>query len=159
MADFKHIVDFLVESPFFLGMTTGQLTLLAGCGKLARFKEGELLAQEGMPANDFYLIREGEVAIEIHAPGGTMMVSKAGPEGLVGFSWLFPPYRNCFDARAVTAVAAVSFDGACLRKKAEDDHELGYQLMKRFAEILLRRMQDTRLQMLDIYGQGGRGAA
>ncbi len=152
----KHIRDFLVEAPFFKGMTDAHLDLLAGCGRLARFKAGDLLATEGAGADSFYLIREGEVAIESHIPGGALTVSKVECQGLVGFSWLFPPYRSQFDARAVTDVAAVQLDGACLRRKAAEDHEVGYELMRRFAEIMLHRMQATRRQMLDVYAPPGK---
>ncbi len=72
---------------------------------------------------------------------------------VVGWSWLFEPYRWQFDARATRADArVVGFDGACLRGKCEADHELGYQLMRRFAASLIERLQATRLQLLDVYG-------
>jgi CRP-like cAMP-binding protein len=151
----KHIKDFLAEAPFFRGMPDKYIELLATCGQLARFKAGDLLVKEGEEANCFFLIRDGEVAIESRVPGGSLTVSKVGPEGLVGFSWLFPPHRTAFDARAVTDARTISLNGACLRRKAAEDHELGFELMSRFAELMLRRMQATRRQLLDIYGHLG----
>ena len=153
MGKIKHIQDFLAESPFFAGMDDAHLELLSGCGELVHFKPGEFLLREGAPADYFYLIRKGEAAIETHMPGQTLTVAKAGPGGVSGYSWLFPPYRNQFDSRAISAVEAVRLHGTCLRGKAEQDHELGYQFMKRFAELMLQRTQSTRRQMLDIYGR------
>jgi len=153
MVKVRHINDLLAEAPLFEGMHPEQLKILAGCGQLAHFRPGEFLLKEGEEANQFFLIRNGEVALESHLPGGVLTVAKAGEENVVGYSWLFPPYRNQFDARATTAVDAIVLDGECLRGKTHKDHELGYQFMKRFAALMLQRMQAARRQLLDIYGQ------
>jgi hypothetical protein len=73
---------------------------------------------------------------------------------ILGWSWLFPPYRSHFDARALSSVRATAFDGACLRGKCEDDPALGYDLVKRFAQVFTERLQWTRLRLLDVYGDG-----
>jgi CRP/FNR family transcriptional regulator, cyclic AMP receptor protein len=70
---------------------------------------------------------------------------------VVGWSWLFPPYRWHFDARALSTVRATVFDGACLRDKCRADPELGFELMSRFAQVMLERLQWTRLRLLDGY--------
>jgi CRP-like cAMP-binding protein len=57
-----------------------------------------------------------------------------------------------FDARAVESVGTIEFDGACLRKKCDDDPAMGYALMKRFARVMAERIQATHLQLLDLYG-------
>jgi CRP/FNR family transcriptional regulator, cyclic AMP receptor protein len=75
---------------------------------------------------------------------------------VVGWSWLFAPYRWHFDARAGSLVRATSFDGVCLRAKCESDPKLGYELMSRFAQVMIRRLQWTRLRLLDVYGDGHR---
>ena len=71
---------------------------------------------------------------------------------VVGWSWLFPPHRWHFDGRATAPTSLIAFDGACLRGKCDADHELGYQLMRRFAASIVERLQATRLQLLDVYG-------
>lgn len=152
MVKLKDIKDLLADAPFFNGMDDKYLDLISGCGEIAHFKAGEFLLREGEEADSFFLIRKGDVAIESQNPGGAMTVAKVGPDGIAGYSWLFPPYRNQFDSRAITDVAAVKLDGTCLRGKADNDHELGYQFMTRFAAIMNRRMQAARRQMLDVYG-------
>ena len=74
---------------------------------------------------------------------------------VLGWSWLFPPYRWHFDARALSLVRATIFDGACLRGKCEEDAQLGYDLMSRFAQVVIERLQSTRLRLLDVYGYAG----
>jgi hypothetical protein len=81
-----------------------------------------------------------------------MTISTHGPGELIGWSWLFPPYRWHFDGRVVERGSAIAFDGECLRGKAEGDHDLGYELMKRFAAQMVERLQATRIQLLDLYG-------
>ena len=158
MVEIKNIRTLLAENPFFEGMPAAHLETMAGCGKLVRFKAGEFLLREGAEADTFYLVREGEVAIESHLPAaGALSVARVGAGGVTGYSWLFPPHRNSFDSLTLTNVSAVALDGKCLRGKAEADHELGYQLMKRFAQVMLDRLQTTRLRVLDVYANETNG--
>jgi CRP-like cAMP-binding protein len=154
MAPMQTIDQLVAEMPTFAGLDPADLELIAGCGVNRVFEAGEHLAHEGDPADSFYLIRHGRVALEIAAPGkGGLMISTLGEGAIVGWSWLFPPYRWSFDARALELTRTIAFDGACLRGKCEDDPRLGYQLMQRFAAVMLDRLQETRLQLLDVYGQ------
>jgi hypothetical protein len=95
------------------------------------------------------------VAVELHhPPRGTALIETIEAGEVLGWSWLFPPYRWHFDARALLPVRATAFDGRCLRGKCADDRDLGYELMSRFAQILIDRLQWTRLRLLDVYGRG-----
>jgi len=138
---------------FFAGLDSEYLTLLTGCASNVVFAADSFLFREGEPAETFYLIREGKVALEIAAPGrGALVVQTLGPGDVAGFSWLFDPHHWEFDGRAVERVLAVQMDGACLRGKCDADPRLGYELMQRFAGLMTSRLQATRLQLLDVYG-------
>ena len=144
----------LREHPFFSGCPEDQISLVAGCTRNHRFDGGQYLFREGDPADEFFLIRHGKVALEIAAPGQAPIVMSTLGEGeIVGASWLLPPYRWNSDARALELVRALGIDAACLRRKCEADHHLGYEMMKRFAPILVKRLQATRLQILNVYGK------
>ncbi|MBI1180978.1 MAG: cyclic nucleotide-binding domain-containing protein [Alphaproteobacteria bacterium] len=146
----------LAEQPFLAGLDAPHLELLHGCASNVRFETGAFLLREGEPANAFYLLREGRVALEIHAPGGPPVVFQTlGPGEVVGVSWLVPPYRWSYDARALEPVRAVGLDAACLRRKCDADHHLGYAMMTRFVPLLVGRLQATRMQILDVYGHHG----
>ena len=109
---------------------------------------------EGGAADEFFLVRHGKIALEIDAPGRAPIVFETvGVGDFVGASWLIPPYRWAFDARAVELTRATSIDAACLRGKCEADHDLGYEMMKRFLPPLVKRLHATRLQLLDVYGK------
>jgi len=138
---------------FFAGLDPAHVTLLAGCASNEVFPADSFLFREGHPAQTFYLIREGRLALEIAAPGrGALVVQTLGEGEVAGFSWLIEPHRWEFDGRAVDQVRAVRMDGRCLRGKCEEDPRLGYDLMRRFAALTTRRLQATRLQLLDVYG-------
>jgi CRP-like cAMP-binding protein len=80
------------------------------------------------------------------------VVDTIGEGEILGWSWLLPPYHWKFHARATEAVRAIALDGKCLRTKCEQNHDLGYELLKRFSQIMSRRLDATRLQLLDVYG-------
>jgi CRP/FNR family transcriptional regulator, cyclic AMP receptor protein len=138
---------------FFAGLDAADVSLLAGCASNVVFPADAFLFREGEPAQTFYLIREGRVALEIAAPGrGALVVQTLGEGDVAGFSWLIAPHSWEFDGRALERVRAVRIDGACLRGKCEEDPRLGYELMRRFARLTVNRLQATRLQLLDVYG-------
>ncbi len=150
----KTIEDVLGGLELGRGLRPEHRALMAGCGKNVHFAPSSYLLREGDPADTFFVLREGDVALEVHSPErGAITVQTVHGGEILGWSWLFPPYRTTFDARALTDVRAIAFDGACLRGKCDQDHELGYQLMRAMAQVFTRRLGATRLQLLDLYGQ------
>ncbi len=152
----KGLAELLAEHPFFQGLKPEHLEYIATCSTNVVFKPGEYLAREGEEADRFYVIRHGTVALELFVPHRGPLVIQTVREGdVLGWSWLFEPHRWAFDARAVTLVRALAFDGACLRQKCDQDPELGYELMKRFARVIAERLKATRIQLMDVYGNAG----
>lgn len=139
------------EHPFFSGMKDEFTAIIAGCAKNVRFEAGDYLFREGETADLFYLLRSGRVAIEIASPKRTVTLQTVGESDIVGTSWIVPPYHWAFDAKALELTRAIALDAKCLRGKCEDDHALGYEMMKRFMPILIQRLQASRLQILDLY--------
>jgi CRP/FNR family cyclic AMP-dependent transcriptional regulator len=143
----------LREHPFLRGLEPEYVALLAGCAANVRFREGSFLFREGEPAGQCFLIREGKMALEIAAPGrGSIIVQTLGAGDVTGFSWLLEPHRWEFDGRAIEPVRALALDGTCLRGKCADDPRLGFELTQLFARLAIRRLQATRLRLLDVYG-------
>jgi CRP/FNR family cyclic AMP-dependent transcriptional regulator len=149
----KTLDEVVAESPIFNGLEKAHLELIAGCARNTGFEAGHYLFREGGQADTFYLVRHGRVMLETFVPGrGALTVETVDAGDVVGWSWLFPPYRWHFDARALDMVRAVAFDGACLRGKLEGDHTLGYELLGRFSPVMLERLQAARMQLMDVYG-------
>ncbi|MBI3932041.1 MAG: cyclic nucleotide-binding domain-containing protein [Acidobacteria bacterium] len=142
----------LAEHPFFEGMRAEHVATLAGCVSNVKFDQGDYLFREGQPADRFYVVRFGRVTVETFAPTrGSIAIETVDAGDVLGWSWLFPPYKWHFDARAMTLVRAFALDGVCLRGKCERDPALGYELMRRFAQVIVSRLEATQLQLLDLY--------
>ncbi|MCW9033727.1 MAG: cyclic nucleotide-binding domain-containing protein [Rhodospirillales bacterium] len=139
--------------PFFDGMDEGARKLIVGCAKNAVFHDDDMVYKEGAAADTFYLIRHGSIALEVHTPAREPLVIETLSNGeILGWSWLVPPYRCRFDARAIGVVRAIAIDAKCLRGKCEKDHSLGYQFYKQFLPVISSRLGAARLQMIDMYG-------
>lgn len=150
----RGIGDLLKTHAFFEGLGDEAIEFIAGCGSNVVFEPDNYIFREDDPADFFYVIRSGRVAIEVHGPErGALVLDVVGESQIVGASWLFPPYRWEFDARAVEEVRAVRLDATCLRAKCEEDHTLGFELMKRVAEIMRQRMHSARMRLVDLYGR------
>ena len=144
----------LSTHPFFQDLEPRHLALLVGCAANVRFDSGQFVFRAGDEANQFYLVRTGRVALEVCAPGRAPFIVETLGEGeILGWSWLIPPYHWKFDARTVEPTRALALDGKCMRGKCEADHDLGYELLKRFAHIIEERLSATLLQLLDVYGK------
>ncbi len=145
--------DLVTLSPVFQGMEDRHLKLIADLGLPVEIDADRYLFRAGGPADTFWLIRSGTIALELHGAGrGQVIIETLETGELVGWSWLFEPYRLQFDGRATKASSLIAFDAAVLRAKCEDDHELGYQLMRRFASHMAAALMATRIQLLDVTG-------
>jgi len=143
----------LAEHHMLKGLAPEHLELLTGCAANVVFQPGEYLTREGEEANTFYLLRSGKVAIEIAAPGrGSVPVQTIGENEVLGWSWLIPPHQWRFDGRAVEQTRAIALDGACLRGKCTEDHQFGYEMLLRITQVMTKRLEAARLQLMDLYG-------
>jgi CRP-like cAMP-binding protein len=148
----KGLKSILVQHQFLKDLPEEYMDLLEGCAANVRFEPGDLIIREGKEANHFFLIRQGQVNIELPLPHRKPITVQTVHENeVLGWSWMIPPYRWHFSARAQGQVLAFSFDGKCLRGKYEKNHDLGFELYKRFSVIMSRRVEDTILQLAGLY--------
>lgn len=151
MEEFEKI---LANTRFCRGMDPRHVGLLAGGARECRVDGGEFVFHEGEDARLFYIINTGRVSLEVSTPErGAILFQTIGAGDALGLSWLFPPYQWHFDARAVEAAEMFSFEAAWLRRRLEEDHDFGYEILKRVAQVMINRLQATRLQMTDMYGE------
>jgi len=148
----RALREIVAEHPFFAGLAAADCELVAGCGRMAMYAPGEFLFRTGDEAVHFFLVRHGRVALELAAPGRDPYRFETRSAGeVVGWSWLFEPHVCQFDARCLERSRVIRFDGRCLRGKCEQDPRLGFELMRRFARVLVQSFADTRLQLIDVY--------
>lgn len=137
----------LAEHPFLAGLSRRHLQILAECAMEVNFNAGEVIFQEGDPANRFYLLRSGKVCLEAPGEIGARVVQTIGAGDVLGWSWLFPPYLWRFDAKVVERTQATFIYGTRLRELCEEDHDLGYEIMKRTAEVVIKRLTAARQKL------------
>jgi CRP-like cAMP-binding protein len=142
----------LLDHPFLEGLDDDQRRRLAAGARPFQAAAGDYLARQGEPADAFYLLSGGQVALGVQlGERGAVPVQTVGAGEVVGWSWLVPPYRWQFDARALDAVNGVSFDAGWLREPAEADPRVGFYLARRLVGVVAGRLAATRVQQLDIY--------
>ena len=139
--------------PFLKGMSPEDLSTLALYAMRTEFTPGQLVFKQGDIANRFYLILSGSVALETMAQDRrSVVIQTIGAGEVLGWSWLFQPYTWRFNARAVEPVQAIFFYGTRLRERCEDDLRFGHEMMRRVAEVAVRRLNAIRARLLELLG-------
>ncbi|MDP3182885.1 MAG: cyclic nucleotide-binding domain-containing protein [Desulfobaccales bacterium] len=149
----ETIETILAAHPFLKGLKAAHLQLLVDCASQVSFDPGQFLCREDEEATQFYLIYHGQVAVEIfRARRGPVTIQTLSEGKVLGWLWFLKPYHWHLDARAMEVTRAISLKVKCLLKKCDQNHELGYELMKRYAHNLAVQFRVTKLQLLDMYG-------
>ena len=149
----QTLFSLIAQQSFFKGLNAHQFQALTDSAMEMQFEPGQSIFQEGSPANRFYLILEGKVVLVSEVKErGTIPIRTLGPGDDLGWSWLFPPYYLHFSARALEPTRTIFFYGTRLREQCEQDHELGYQLMKRVAEVLVQNLNATQQRLKECTG-------
>jgi len=139
----------LAAHPFLHGMSADQLGLLADAARDVSFPARYRLFEDGGYATRFWLIQAGHVSLDLHVPGeGPVVIESIGMGELLGWSWLFPPYKWAFGAVAASAVEAFEFDAPTVRELCAAYPELGYEFNQRVTRVLAKRLQATRIRLI-----------
>jgi CRP-like cAMP-binding protein len=146
----------LLAQRFLRGLEPGQLDTLAHAATEVMFPAGHRLFADGEYADKFWLIESGHVALDLLVPGeGPAIVDHIGIGGIVGWSWLLPPYQWAFGAVCVTEVKAYQFDAKAVRQLCAADPALSAELTARLFQVVARRLQDTRNRLITMsHGAG-----
>jgi CRP-like cAMP-binding protein len=144
---------YLTEHPMFRWLDSRHVALLAELSATTEFDPGAYIFRQGGDANAFYLILQGRVTVEAPCPDrGSVVIQTITQGDLLGWSWLFAPYTWHFDARALDKTRAILLNARRLREQCEVDPRLGYELMKRFASVMMERLHAAQLQLVDLHG-------
>jgi len=144
----------ITDHLFFKSFKKEHVDELVDCANEVRFKKGEFIFKEGDEAKEFFLISRGSVDLELFSPErGLSQIENIGEREVLGWSWLYSPYKWRFDAKAAENIEAIIFNGKKLREKCEKNHELGYRVYKLFSQIIVERLQAARMEILELYSQ------
>ena len=138
----------VASHPFFFGLKPEHIRLLADCAMATEFERDQIIFRAGETANRFYLIESGHVNLEAGDEDKPVIIDRIGAGDLLGWSWIFPPYKWHFAARATEPTRAIFFYGTILRDYCEKDPALGYELFKRMSEIMIKRLQRARGELI-----------
>ena len=145
----QELYVLIAQQPFFRGLNAEQIQLLAVSALEMKFETGATIFEEGSPANRFYLILTGRVVLSSEMEDRNVIpIQTLGPGDDLGWSWLFAPYSMHFTARALEPTTTIFFYGTRLREQCELDHELGYQIMKRIAEVTTQSLRATQRRLM-----------
>jgi CRP-like cAMP-binding protein len=126
--------------------------------KEVSFPEDTRIFEAGGTADRFWVIRSGAVHLDQQVTSRQRVtVATLGAGDMLGWSWLFPPYRWDFGSVAFTDVRAYEFDGPSVLALCVEDPLLGLSLVRTVAEILAHRLETTRGKLMDQYTTKGRG--
>ena len=147
----KTTTSLIVDHPFLGSFSREHLDLILEHAVEVQFEPGEVIFKENDPANRFYLIEYGKVTLETHLPhDGDIVVQTLAGGDVVGWSWLFPPYYWHCDARVVEPATAIFLYGTRLREQCEQDHDFGYEMLKRMNQVIVQRLQSARRQLIEL---------
>ncbi len=146
------LLQALQSVPWFYELKARQVEQLFNIASSRRLKAGEVLFEEGERQKEFYILLEGQVSVEALVPGhGAVCMYTAEALDLIGWSCLTPFVRQrTASARATQDSYLVVFDGKDLKSLCEQDHDLGYIIMRRMANVIARRLLSTRLQLYEL---------
>jgi CRP/FNR family transcriptional regulator, cyclic AMP receptor protein len=143
----------VADHPFFSTIPRVALRRLAAHARRVDVPASELIFREGDEADTFYLVRRGVIRLDAEASGpAATPLETLGADTVLGWSWLFAPYRWHLSATAVTKVSLVAFDASVLRILMSADPVVGYELMRRFAAVMFDRLQAARHRLSDPTG-------
>lgn len=152
MNDSVALVAGLNSSWFASGLKAEALTRLAELGRQFTAEPGTEVFHEGEPSDRFGIITKGRIALRTLVPErGDITILTVEPGDVFQWSALVPPYRATSTGIAIEPVEAIVFNGMALRAAMRDDCELAAALYPRLLVAVARRLNATRLQLLDLF--------
>ncbi len=149
----QELIRSLEAIPWFQMMAPEHFLKIVSIAKIIKVEAGRAIFHEGDKEDYLYVVLEGRVAIEMNVPGrGRIRILTAEPMEEVGWSSVTPVVRQrTAGARAVLPSRLVAFDAQELRRLCDEDHDLGYFVMRRLVNLVAGRLLTTRLQLLDMF--------
>jgi CRP-like cAMP-binding protein len=148
----SSLATYLAQHPVLKALPSDHIALIVSCASEQQIPAQRRIFEHDKDADAFYIVRSGKVTIEVPSLGGEpLSIQTLGPDSILGWSWLLPPYRYMFDARAAIATTVVAVDGKRLRDECERDPRLGYQILKLFAALMAERLNAARITAMRHY--------
>lgn len=139
----------VARHPFLAGLSGPQVEILTDCAQVRRFDAGQMVFRAGDPAEGFYLLESGSIAVEGGAnEGATVTIDTVASGDPLGWSWLFEPFVCQYGARAIEPTIALFIDAIRLAEHRGADLTLGHELFKRMSQVMVRRLTAARRKLV-----------
>jgi CRP/FNR family cyclic AMP-dependent transcriptional regulator len=146
----------LADNKLLAGLAPASLEFLATHARARHVDQDRVVFHTGDRAQHFYLVISGHVSIEVAAiEGPALQLQDLGPGKVLGWSWLIPPNRWSFQARAKTPIDIIEIDGDAVLAECESNPKFGYELLKRFSALMSERLQHARQRMVEEWRPAG----
>ena len=152
----QSTAEYLSTHNFFSGLSEELVKFLGDCISIREIKKGQVLFRQGERADKFYIVRNGQISIQIPAiMGPTLEIKTLGAEQVLGWSWLISPYQWSFQAKAEEDSELLEFDGVAILARCEQEPQFGYELLKKFAGLMSERLDAARQKVMDEWNPAG----
>ncbi len=149
-------LEYLSNHEFFSSLNDEMLQYLNECSSTHEIKKGQILFLQGETADKFYIVLKGHISIQVPAIIGPILeIQELGQDNVLGWSWLISPYKWSFQAKAVEDSTLLMFDGKAILNRCEQDPKFGYELLKKFAELMSVRLEAARKRIMDEWNPEG----
>jgi len=146
------LIQAMKNIPWFVDLKPDQVERLASIAGIREVPQGELLFHEGDREGYMYIILEGQVSLQSYVPShGFLYLYTAEPLDILGWSSMTPVVRQrTATGCALFPVKLLTFDSEALRRMCDEDHDLGYLIMKRLANVVASQYLVNRLVLYDL---------
>ena len=152
----QSTLEYLSAHKFFSELSDDVLKFLCECSSTREIKKDQILFRQGENADKFYVLRNGCISIQMPAiMGPTLDIQTLGKDQVLGWSWLISPYKWNFQTKAEEDSELLQFDGTAILARCEQDPKFGYDLLKKFAELMSVRLNAARHKMMDEWNPDG----
>jgi CRP-like cAMP-binding protein len=151
-----ELIQYLQSHTVFSDLGSDALGVLVDHAEEKSVAAGDLLFKQDDTAENIFILIDGAIEVEVPSiMGPALVVQTLGKDDVLGWSWLIPPYRWAFEAKATQDSKVLAFDGRSLLQYCEEHTNFGYELMKRFTALMSERLHAARLKMMDNWAPPG----
>jgi CRP-like cAMP-binding protein len=140
----------LKECKVFSGLSDAELEKVLSSVLEKQYEAGTTIFQGGDSAVELLIVQEGKVALQMTLPDAEGQMSRritvdiVTKNETVGWSAIVEPYTYNFTAVCLQKVNALSISGNKLRWLLQDNHEIGYKVLKELIKVAASRLDETR---------------
>jgi CRP-like cAMP-binding protein len=151
MDDNIDINSIIKSIPLFFDLQPTQLDSITQLSDLIEIDPGDKPIEEGGSMDFLYILLEGEVKVTVLIPTiGTVETCTLGPLDILGWSAMTPIVRQrTGTVTAVTHCWLLRIDSRLLCHLCEYDHDIGFVIYRRIANVVARSFLTTRLELMN----------